>query len=112
MNTQYSTKFYKMGKKVVNTMKKEKRAGLAVDYVASPLWITLRCGLRGFATVDFARWCVLWISGLEEEVGARFAPTPPQAGLSPARFASYGCSSGAPGEGVCGRMRVVGATRC
>ena len=26
--------------------------------------------------VDYACWLMLWISGLEEEVGARFAPTP------------------------------------
>ena len=39
----------------------------------------------------------------EGGVGAGFAPTPPQAGLSPARFASCGCSFGCSRE----RLRPV-----
>ena len=53
-----------------------------MDYAASPLWITrLRhCGLRFAVDYDAAHlWITgltaLWISGLEEEVGAGFAPT-------------------------------------
>ena len=89
------------------------------------LWITgLRpCGLRCCASVDYAcrarcglrlqssLWITLaglavdydathlWISGLGRRCGGWLRPHTPQAGLSPARFASCGCSSGAHGGG-------------
>ena len=65
-----------------------------VDYASGA-----RCGLCGFATVDFPALrarahlsgsTVLWIR--EERGGGLLRPHTPQAGLSPARFASCGCS--------------------
>ena len=53
----------------------------AVDYGPAALWITM-----------------LRICGLVE-CGGWLRPHTPQAGLSPARFASCGCSSGAHGGG-------------
>ena len=75
-----------------------------------------RCGLRGFATVDFpalrARAHLSTLDGAVDEWiregrgGGSLRPHTPKAGLSPARFASCGCSF------WCSRGEVVLENAC
>ena len=62
-----------------------------VDYASQcSLWISQPCGLGRIYP-----WLTpLWIRGLRRS-GGWLRPHTPQAGLSPARFASCGCSFGA-----------------
>ena len=66
------------------------RAVLAVDYGLRPV------DYGPVGPVDYAS---LWISGLGR-CGGWLRPHAPQAGLSPARYASCGCFSGAHGGGA------------